>query len=312
LVLSAVGLLLSACGAHHAVTAGATQQPAAQPIVHVVTASPAGILVNAYLVESEHGVVCVDSALTVSDTNALTAKLNVIGKPLLAVLLTHGHPDHYNGVAGLVAGRGDIPIYATLQVNEVIRSYDAAKEQQWTPMFGAEWPKPRAFPNRAVADGASLDIDGLTWRVRSVGPGESHADSIWMMSADKPLVFLGDVVLHGMHAYTTDGHTAAWLKNLDRLRSDLAGAKTLYPGHGSAGGLELLDWQADYLNKYRAEVNKLRQGRPQLTDVDKQALTTRMKELFPDNQLEFLIALGADAVADELVAESAQNHGASK
>src|SRR5688572_26932253 len=109
------------------------------PIVHTHAASPQGILVNAYLVETEHGVVAIDSMLTVTDARALRARLEALGKPLLAVLLTHGHPDHYNGVTELAAGK-PVPVLATRTADEVIRRYDADKEALWKPVFNEEWP----------------------------------------------------------------------------------------------------------------------------------------------------------------------------
>jgi glyoxylase-like metal-dependent hydrolase (beta-lactamase superfamily II) len=50
-------------------------------------------LVNAYLVETDNGVVAVDSLLTVTESRAMRAAPERLGKPLLAVLLTHSHPD---------------------------------------------------------------------------------------------------------------------------------------------------------------------------------------------------------------------------
>ena len=50
-----------------------------------------GALVNAYLVETSDGIVAVDGTLTVTDGRALRARLEALGKPLLAVLVTHAH-----------------------------------------------------------------------------------------------------------------------------------------------------------------------------------------------------------------------------
>lgn len=302
------GLLLSlcvaACGASPKVETAVAPAQLGAPTIHTVTASPAGILVNAYLVEGPRGVVAVDSALTVSDAEALVAKLNAIGKPLLAVLITHGHPDHYNGVTALLQGRPAVPVYATAAVAAVIRESDAAKEAQWKPMFGAQWPSPRTFPNHIVHDGESVELDGFSYWVHDVGPGESHADSYWQLQAHPSSVFLGDVVLHGEHAYVSDGHTGAWLATLDRLREQLRDVQTFYPGHGSSGGRELFDWEAGYLRAYRGEVEQLRAGGEQLSDAAKQELVTRMKARYPAAGIEFLIPLGADPVARELAAEA--------
>ena len=46
----------------------------------------------------------------------------------------------------------------------------------------------------------------------------------------------------------------------------------------------------------------LARGKPVLTDAQRTALVQRMKLYLPTSKLEFLIALGADAVAAELVA----------
>lgn len=274
-----------------------------EPVVHRYSAGPAGILVNAYLVETENGVVAIDSTLTVSDSTALRQQLDAIGKPLLAVLLTHGHPDHYNGVTALVAG-SDVPIVATAGVAQVIEQDDEAKEAQWSETFGAEWPAVRTFPNQIVADGETVTFDGVRFTVTDLGAGESHSDSYWVM--DGTHAFIGDLVLHGVHAYVTDGHTTEWLENLGKLEAALADMAVVYPGHGEPGGLDMIAWQRAYLEHYRAAVEELAAGQPTLTDEAKAELVQRMKAFLPTDALEFLIGLGADAVAAEL-AEPAES-----
>ena len=92
------------------------------------TSPPPGFFVNAYLVETPAGIVVVDGTLTVSDSRAVRARLEAIGKPLLAVLVTHPHPDHYAGVAAVVAGN-DVPIVSAASVEHIIRRDDAAKDR---------------------------------------------------------------------------------------------------------------------------------------------------------------------------------------
>lgn len=138
-----------------------------------------------------------------------------IGKPLLAVLLTHGHPDHYNGVTNLIAGHA-VPVLATAGVDSVIRADDAAKEQQWKPRFQDEWPRQRAFPTRIVRNGETVVFDGARFTVGALGPGESKHDSYWVLQGQPVAAFIGDVVLNRVHAYTSDGHTTEWLAT-DRL-----------------------------------------------------------------------------------------------
>ncbi len=113
--------------------------------IHRHSTGPEGALVNAYLVETSEGVVAVDGTLTVSDGRALRAQLESLGKPLLAVLVTHAHPDHYGGIVELV-GRDDVPVIATAGVDAVIRRDDGIKEEILRPMFGEEWPPSACSP----------------------------------------------------------------------------------------------------------------------------------------------------------------------
>jgi glyoxylase-like metal-dependent hydrolase (beta-lactamase superfamily II) len=267
--------------------------------VHRQASGAQGIFANAYLVETAHGVVAVDALLTETDSKALRARVQSLGKPLLAVLITHGHPDHYNGVTNLVATDA-VPVIATAGVDRVIRESDASKERQWKPMFGDEWPVRRTFPTRIARDGETMMFDGLSFTVHDLGPGESHSDSIWIMGGAIPTAFIGDVVLNRVHAYTSDGHTAAWLKNLERVRGLVAGAGTIHPGHGEPGSADILDWQREYLTVYRNEVAGLAKGRASLTEHEKGLLVSRMRDHLPTDKLEFLIGLGADTVAAEL------------
>ncbi|HJY86249.1 MAG TPA: MBL fold metallo-hydrolase [Candidatus Acidoferrales bacterium] len=256
-------------------------------------------MVNCYVVEGRNGLVAIDSALTVSDSKALRAKVDALGKPLRAILLTHGHPDHYNGVVYLMEGKS-VPVYATARVAKVIRDWDGAKEKQWKPVFGAEWPPQRKFADHEAQDGDKLTFDELEFVVHDLGPGESYADSYWELTSPVGAAFIGDEVLNGSHAYTNDGHTADWIKNLDRLSRALKGVKRVFPGHGSAGDTSLFNWEKQYLTKYRKEVEALHAGRDKLSDEQKKTLVERMKAAYPSAGNEFMIALGADAVAAEL------------
>lgn len=268
--------------------------------VHPYASGENGIRANAYLVESGSGVVAIDATLTVSDATAFRAQMLALDQPLLAVLLTHGHPDHYNGVTILTGGE-PVPVIATAGVDRVIREWDAKKEEQWRPMFGDEWPSNRTFPNRIAQDGEMLTFGGIRFTVHDLGPGESHHDSYW--TADdgaSRAVFIGDVLFHGEHSYVSDGHTSEWLVNLDRARAATQGAAMIYPGHGAPGGPELYDKQRQYLEVYRNTVQGLLNGSDSLSDADRNRLVEVMSAHEPEGKLTFLIGLGADAVAEEL------------
>ena len=278
----------------------------AAPIVHTYRAAESGLNVNSYLIEGESGVVVIDTSLLASDIEALRARLHALRKPLLAILVTHAHPDHFNGVLGLVKDK-EVPVYATTGVGRVIEEIADAKRAQWSPVYGAEWPAETYYPNSLLADGAVVELGEMRFTVRDVGPAESHADSYLLMAANgsATVAFTGDLAFHGMHPYTADGHSGAWLAALDALGGELGGTGTLYPGHGNPAGPGLLADQRRYLLYYRELIRRLSGGEPALSAAVKSELSTALQAFLPDAPLTWMIELGADAVAAELAVNPA-------
>ena len=276
------------------------------PAIYTYTAAANGLFVNSYLVETDDGVVAIDGSLLVSDAQAFRARLDALHKPLLAVLVTHGHPDHFNGVIELVRGQGDVPVYATAEGKAVIDEVAEPKRAQWGPTYGDEWPQETAYPDAVVDDGETLDIGGLSIRAHELGPCESASEAIYVVQAQDggaPVAFTGDLFYNAHHSYNADGFTAAWLDALDRAPALLAGIDTLYPGHGRPARPEALEAQRRYQLMLREAVRNLAHGEPSLSDAAKQELTARMEAFLPDPALAWLVALSADAVAAELAVE---------
>ena len=267
-----------------------------EPHIHRHTAGQEGAFVNAYLVETSDGVVAVDGTLTVTDGRALRARLEDLGKPLLAVLVTHAHPDHYGGIVELV-GSDDVPVVATAGVDAVIRRDDALKEEILRPMFGDEWPRERIFPTRIVPDGERVDLGGTSFTVLDLGPGESPHDSIWFLGDERRTVFLGDQVYDRKHAYLADGFFEQWLGHLDRLQRELPADATLHVGHGGPVTPDRFGDQGLYVETFVDAVRSADWSQP---DNARGAVVRRMTTLLPTDELRFLMELSIDPVAARL------------
>jgi glyoxylase-like metal-dependent hydrolase (beta-lactamase superfamily II) len=268
--------------------------------VHTYSAGEEGLLVNAYLVETDRGVVAIDGTLTASDSRALRSRIDSLGKPLLGVLVTHAHPDHVAGIANLLGDSG-ASVVALESVRDLMRATEEAKRAQWGPVYGDEWIPRWVYPDRLVEDGEAVTFDGISFRVHDVGSGgDCDANSVWVLEDEPAAAFVGDLVFNGTHSYIADGSVLHWLANLERFRALLEGVATLYPGHGRAGGAELLDAQKDYLLAYCAAVLEVAGDSATVDERAKEELAERMRRVLPGAPLEFMIGLSADAVAAEL------------
>jgi glyoxylase-like metal-dependent hydrolase (beta-lactamase superfamily II) len=257
--------------------------------IHTFTGTPETVPVNAYVVEGADGVVVIDGTLTASGGQGLRALVDDIGKPLAGVLVTHAHPDHYGGLVEL----GDVPIIAVAGVDAVIRRDDAVKEQILRPMFGDDWPRERAFPNRTVTGGDRVELAGLEFTALDLGPGESPHDSAWVLGDDRRTVFSGDQFYGHMHAYLADGFHEEWLAHFPRLRAELPADVVLYPGHGAPGGLEMLAWQERYIATFLEAVCE--------PGAD---VAVTMSAFLPTGKLRFLMELSIEPVRSELCSPS--------
>ncbi len=268
--------------------------------IHTHVSGELGIFANAYALETVNGVVAIDGTLTKSESRAFRAEIATLGKPLLAVLVTHAHPDHIAGITELVHG-SDVPVVALASVKALMEQTEAAKHAQWGPVYQQEWIQTWTYPTQLVEDRETVTFDGVTYRVHDLGPGgDCDANAIWVVETEPKVAFVGDLVFNGTHSYVADDHILGWLANLERARVLLQDIETIYLGHGKPGSLDLLNTQREYLLTYCAAVKEFAQGAPALTEAGKQALIARMEQYLPAAPLTFLIGLGADAVAAEL------------
>jgi glyoxylase-like metal-dependent hydrolase (beta-lactamase superfamily II) len=268
----------------------------AVPTIHRFPVEHEGAFVNAYLVETTSGVVAVDGLLQISAGREMRAGIERLGKPLLAALLTHSHPDHYAALGEVVAG-DDVPIYAPQGVIDTITADDAVKDQIVGPLFGEDWPANRIFPNTAIADGESVSFDDVKFTVIDLGPSESPHDSPWILGDDAKTVFLGDQIYDHKHCFLGDGFYEEWLRNIEMLRTRFPDGAVFYIGHGGPVGDEMWDWQREYIERFVEAVSGADWSNP---DRAKAAVVGRMKAYEPSDELQILMELSIEPIATKL------------
>lgn len=121
--------------------------------------------VNSGLVETENGLLAVDTGLDRGAANRILRAAEELGRPVVAILNTHAHADHHGGNAQLVRRLG-VPVYAPAVEEAVIREprYEpvylyggAAPVSALTSKFLQAEPSP---VDHVVHPGGTVSIDG--------------------------------------------------------------------------------------------------------------------------------------------------------
>lgn len=156
------------------------------------------------------------------------------------------------------------------------------------------------FPDRTLAPGQDLVLDGIRFAATEVGAAESPTDSYWTVGTDSRLVVLGDLASNDLHSFLGNGTSGHWLRVLRRLERDLPCEAVLHLGHGAIAGPDVLTRQAAYLREFRRQVRRIGGGAATLRPEQVEELGRRMVAYLGNGRKANLIPLGAAAVAREL------------
>jgi hydroxyacylglutathione hydrolase len=153
------------------------------------------------------------------------------GGALAAIVLTHAHMDHIEGVAALVA-RSPAPIYLH---PEDLPLYNAAPHQ--AAMFGLRMAQP-PIPDRELAHGQTLHVGRTRLEVRHA-PGHSPGHVV-LYSPDAGVAFVGDVVFAGSIGRTDlpGGSFDQLMRSIREQILTLPDGTRLLSGHGPATSVE--------------------------------------------------------------------------
>jgi glyoxylase-like metal-dependent hydrolase (beta-lactamase superfamily II) len=216
------------------------------------TSSEAGGWSNSYLISGTSDAILFDVFMLPSDAVLLAKTIESSGKTLKAVMISHAHPDHFMGLDALIER---LPKTRVLSARNVIA--DIKADGSWMlsllqSKLGSEAPKRLVVPE--PFNKASFDIGGTELDIVEFGEGESkHLASLYIPSLKALLS--ADLVNNNAHLYLAEKHMESWLERLDEIESFAKErVSNIYPGHGPAGGLSLIERTREYLNDFAKAV----------------------------------------------------------
>lgn len=188
-----------------------------------------GNIVNTAFVVTEAGVVVIDSGPSKRYGEQLRAAIaRITPQPVVKVLLTHHHPDHFLGNQAFPAEK----ICALAATAEGIRAEGEDFNANLYRLAG-DW----MLGTEAVAPGCVLEPGTMTvgrHRFELIAL-DGHTDSdLAVFDHSTGVLFAGDLVFHDRAPTTPHARVPHWLNALDRLAA--LPFKLLVPGHGAPTG----------------------------------------------------------------------------
>ena len=248
--------------------------------------------VNSFVFSNGRALAVMDVQRKATEAERLADAVRAWGLPLTHILISHGHTDHFTGMAVF---HREFPAARIVVASEAIRrdikSYAIYMDSGGET--GAEPALDPALRPRSARNPAGFDYEHWihvlprhTLMLRGGGAlalstGYPATEAPHMTTAYSPemnALFLADLGYNGVHFWLGDDITreriGAWRTQLALLKARYSERHpTVYPGHGKPGDIRLLDTMVRYLDDFMRVTAKA---------VSRQEAMAEMVALYPD------------------------------
>jgi glyoxylase-like metal-dependent hydrolase (beta-lactamase superfamily II) len=221
------------------------------------------MMCNISFVDTARGLVVVDSGASVQiGEMAIRQIRKAFNKPVIAIINTHYHGDHWLGNHAYVEAYGkDLPLYAH---PGTIKAVQGVQGKLWRTLM-EQWTNQATLgtrvvpPTQSLEHGAELKFADLTLRLHHFGTVHTPFDLCVEVVEDK-LMLVGDVAMDRRIANMDDGSYLGTLQAYETLEK--TGCTIWLPGHGEPGA-QVLHWNRELFEGiYRPCEQAIKDGLP--------------------------------------------------
>ena len=233
--------------------------------VHTYMSPADSFNVTTQLIETPTAIVAVDAQFVLGYAAEVVAYAEELGKPIERLIITHAHPDHYQGAKLFGA-----PIHALdVVTKQIVEGGDKSDPT------GEVIPVADFTPTETIEPGTAI-IDGVTFEFDAISGGEA-ADQLLIKLPELGVLVAQDLVYHDNHLFLGQNDIAGWQQILGDLQA-LDGYDVVLAGHGAPSDPSVYTKVATYLD-----------AAAELLGDDGDAYKAAITAKFPEYGADFLI-----------------------
>ncbi|WP_329488766.1 MBL fold metallo-hydrolase [Kitasatospora sp. NBC_01246] len=257
--------------------------------IAVFTGPESAFFATSTLVLGERTAILVDAQLTRSAGRELAEWVAGKNRRLLAIVITHQHPDHYFGAEEVLKLFPEAQLLAAPPVVDGILRTAAAKVAQWKPVYGDDIPDHPLVPAPLLPQ--PLMVDRQVIPVLLFGQGDCEGSTVVHVPSIRT-VLAGDFVYNGTHVWTADTtpeQRTAWVRNLGRIAE--LGADRVIAGHRAPEQDDDAGRVLAFTGEYLQDFDRLLAAHPD----DAEALVAAVGERYGELTLPAILELSVAA-----------------
>jgi glyoxylase-like metal-dependent hydrolase (beta-lactamase superfamily II) len=228
------------------------------------------------LIYGKRDAVLVDAFMTDKQANELADWVAANGKNLTTIYVTHGHGDHWFGIATLLERFPNARAVATPDVVKVMHQHASPEilEKVWKVSFPGQIPERLLIAEELKGNVIDLEGDELV----AVELGHTDTDHTTCLNVSSiGLVAAGDAVYNDVHLYLAESNAKSrrqWIAALDKIES--LNPRAVIASHkrpGRADSPQIIEETRQYIRNF----DQLAE-----TTTTAQELYDKMLELYPN------------------------------
>lgn len=205
-----------------------------------------GMFSNPGFVVTNEGVVVIDSGSSLQIGEMVLRQIKKItDKPVVKVINTHYHGDHWLGNHAFVNANPSVEIYSHQKCIDNLKSgqdkfwFDFMQQNTNNKITGTVI----TLPNKTFAGGETFKVGDVEFKIHHFGKMHTDSDLCVEVVTDKTM-FMGDMVMRRV-ANMEDGSFVGSIKGLDAISK--MGLNTFIPMHGTPDDVKLINEGKEFM-----------------------------------------------------------------